>query len=715
LLLDLARALPAALVAVVLPGYSWAVFLRPTGDLAERLAYSTVLSMASVPVIALLLARVAGTGVTLWMAIVSVVLVFATGLLAVRLKGAASGPTGPIGPRPPVIRDARVLALIAVAFVLALVAMAQRRPSGPLLALIAVTLVVAGALAATRQRPGERQDGQQPAAPGHPDGERDQDRRPGAAESAGFLPAALRLPALAIVLCLTAFRAYYAVIRYDWPSIRGSDMFSHAVMAEQMLAHGSYRSYLIYPPGFSTLTAVVCRISGLTPLALFPVLAPTLLLVITLGAYALATRLWGWECGVAAAALSGVVLIGAYAGFAEGRYPDLVSAYFLITMAVCALLTVYESPSLRSGALLAVVGPSAVLYHSVATLYLAVVLAVVTVTALPYLLWRRRRTDARVLFLGLAGVAVLSGCYALVTYGLPRALGGKGSATSTAVSIVLGSQTAPGPEHILTELSPPIIWLGAFGVAIMLAGLRYLKSAPQVLAALTMLLWTAIMYAGSRTAVDGFPQRFERDVGAPLSVIGALGLTVILASLLSWRARARTQGPPGLLLAAAAAVAVVAVLVVQTVTNLRADSQPARDVVSRPVAAAGAWLARHNNGTGTIISTPYLNHGITNRAALALGGYAGLQSYQPFRIAHPRSLPPAGRKPLLDSEQVLLHPASCASGAILASQDVQYVMLYKVGDGADLPAFRADRARYRVVYDNSSVIIYRPAHTRCGG
>jgi hypothetical protein len=695
LLLDVARALPAALVAVVLPGYFWAVFLRPTGDIAERLAYSTVLSMASVPVIALLLARIAGTGVTLWIAIVSVLLVFGSGALAVALKGAAPGTADPILPRP-VIRDARVLALIAVALVLALLAMALRRPPIPLLALIAAALLVAGALAVVLARPDA-----EPADPAR-------------AEPGGFLPTRLRLPALVVVLGITAFRAYFAVIRYDWPSIRGSDMFSHAVMAEQMLAHGSYSTYLIYPPGFSTLTAVVCRLCGLTPLALFPVLAPTLLLVTTLGAYALATRLWGWECGVAAAALSGVVLIGAYAGFAEGRYPDLVSAYFLITMAVAALITLYQSPSLRSGVLLAVVGPSAVFYHSVATLYLAVILAVVTVTALPYLLWKRRR-DARVLFAGLASVAVLSACYALITYGLPKALGGKGGATSTAVSIVLGSQTPLSPVHILSELSPPIIWLGALGVAMLLAGIRYLKTPPQVLAALTMLLWTAIMYAGSRTAVDGFPQRFERDVGAPLSVIGALGLTVILASLLRLRARDRAQpGTTELLVAAVAAVAAVtAVVIAAAVANLQNDTGPVRDVVSRPVAAAGAWLARHNDGSGTIISTPYMNHGITNRAVLAMGGYAGLQSYQPFRIAHPRSLPPAGRKPLLDSEEVLLHPATCAAAAVLVSQDVRYVVLYKIGSGADLAAFQADHARYRRVFENTSVIIYRPARSRC--
>jgi uncharacterized membrane protein len=70
----LLRGLLAAIAAGVLPGYFWAVVLSPRADLAERLTWSSILSVASVPVIALLLATLAGTGVTLWVASGSVAL-----------------------------------------------------------------------------------------------------------------------------------------------------------------------------------------------------------------------------------------------------------------------------------------------------------------------------------------------------------------------------------------------------------------------------------------------------------------------------------------------------------------------------------------------------------------------------------------------------------------------------------------------------------------
>jgi len=780
LLADLARAFLGAIAAGVLPGYFWAGFLRPAGGLGERLAWSAALSMASVPVLAVAQARAFGTGVTLWVAIVSVVVVFGSGALALRLRGAPAGRPGqpasprgesggspaPVLPRPPAISDPRTLALLVVAFGLALAAALGLPSPWWLLIVVLAALVLAGPLAVT-------------------------------GTECGWQPAAvLREPVLAIVLALTAVRAYAGPIRHDWPYLRGSDQFSHAVMAEQMLAHGSYTTYLIYPPGFSALTAVICRLSGLTPLALFPVLAPALLVLTTLAAYALATRLWGWEYGLVAAALSGLVLRGPYASFAEGRYPDLTAAYFLLVMLVAALITLYGSPSVRSALLVAVVGASVVLYHSVATLYLVLLLAAVAIVGLPYLLLHRRRGTARgqrpahvpqeqragvpgdgrawvpgagrawvpgagraavpadgragvpeagragvpeagragvpgevpakrraevrqeqradgraqarrlarSLTLALAGLGALSVAYAAYTYLLGKSGAGT-SATSTAVSIAVGSQPVLSAANVLSALSSSVVWLGVFGLAALAAGIRYLRRPGQVLATVTLVLWCGLMYAGSRTAADGFPQRFERDLGGPLSVLGALGAGLILQSLVRWRVPRRTVA----VLAALAASAVVAISGLQAIRAVVAEGHAVHtDILDPQVAAAGAWLGRHDTG-GTIISTPGMNSGITNRAVLAMGGYTGLQSYSAFRIAHPRSLPTAGRAPLLESQQVLLHPGSCRSAGIFASQDVRYVVLYRFTRAADLAGFRTDPARYRRVFENPSVVIYVPS------
>ena len=724
MLLDLLRALCAAIAAVVLPGYFWAALLRPAGGLAERLGYSCALSLATVPVVALVLARLAGSGITLWIALASVVLVFGSGALVLLWRGAAPGTAEPILPAPGAIRDPRALVLLAVAFVAALVSVLHSRPApGWLNVLILLLLVLAAILGRPNRVPDEvpaQVTDQGPArvadqAPAQaPDGIPDQEVPPEPTRSRSAT--ALRGPALAIVLAATAVRAYEPVIRYDWPSIRGLDHFSHALMAQQMLGHGSYRSYLIYPPGFPAVSAVLSRLSGLPPLVLYPVIAPALLVLTALAMYVLATRLWGWGYGIAAAALSGLVLHGAYGSLADGRYPDLTSAYFLITMGVAALLTLYASPSRRSAALAAVLGASPILYHSVATLYEALILVLAAVTSLPYLLYLRRRAEARTVLAGLALLAVLAIGYGWYTYGVGWPVAGH-SASSAAVSQVLGSQSAPAPLHLFSALGPPIVWLGVFGLVLLVLTLRYERRPAPVLATVTVAAWCLVMYAGSRTAADGFPQRFERDLGAALSVVAALGLGVLLKTAwLAWQTSRQGKVVPVAVLSLALAVPVVLAIGVPSARQARTESGPAR-LLSAPVVAAGAWLREHNSG-GTIVATP-MNHGITERSVLALGDYTGLMYYAPgVSFTKARSLPPAGVRPLIDSQEVLEHPASCAADQAIAREDVRFVVVFrKTGQDpdADLAGFQADPSRYRPVFENQSVIIYAPQRGPCSG
>ena len=750
---DLIRALLAGAAGAVLPGYFWAAVLRPTSGLGERLAWSTGISMASVPTVAVILARATRGGVALWVALAAVLIVFGSGLFVYWRRGPAPGTAAPVLRMPEPARDPRVLGLVAVAIALGLLMMPARRPPVLVLAVIAIALIVGGALMAWH-RPAEPADAPaapspgatgflpapppapEPASPASAASAGPSDSGPGVAghhepapapappasataratnaAEPGPRPFGLPLPVvrdggLAVILVLTACRVYSGVVRFEWPYVSGGDQYSHAVMAEQMLAHGQYPGYLIYPPGFSALTAVICRFAGLTPLARFPVLAPMLLVVTALGACALATRLWGWQYGLGAAALPpGLVLTGAFNGFAGSLYPDLISAYFLLVMTVAALVTLYEAPTARSVILVAVVAASPVLYHSVATLYAAVLLALVAIIGLPYLIHGGHRRETRALLLGLAGAAFLAACYAIYIYNPGGILGGKSSAGS-AVSAVLGSQGPPGQSALLKELGPPIVWFGLLGLAALAVSLRYLRRPAQVLTVATVVGWCVFMYLGSRTSLDGFPQRFERDLGAPLSVVAVFGVGLIVRSLPLRGAVTRTA--PALAATIACIVAAV-VLLAQTVHAVQASDRSAGKVISHPVAAAGQWLARHNTG-GTIITTPYMNPGMTNRAMLALGGYTGLQSFTPFRTAHPRSLPTAGKGPLLDSQEVLLHPQNCQSANILARQDVRYVVLYKTGNDADLAGFAADPAHYQRVFENPAVIIYATHRTGC--
>ena len=73
----------------VVPGWFWAKLLRASADRAERFTYSAALSVALVPAVILIPARLFGTGVTLAVAIASPLVVFFLGLAAYARFGPA--------------------------------------------------------------------------------------------------------------------------------------------------------------------------------------------------------------------------------------------------------------------------------------------------------------------------------------------------------------------------------------------------------------------------------------------------------------------------------------------------------------------------------------------------------------------------------------------------------------------------------------------------
>ena len=701
MLYDLIRALPVAILVCFLPGWFWTRLLGASADRAEQVAYSVALAITLVPTAALVLSRLLGTGVTLAVAVAAPLLVFLAGLLAYLWFGPAKGPDAPLAPLPAPPRTPALVALTA-ALALAVVAFFDL-VSGVWSAILVVPLVLLAGIVhlLTYPRPDPSQSGEPDAA---------------SAVTPGIAPRAalwVRYGVLSVVLLLVLLRGYLGPLLHRWPYPRGVDRYEHAVMTGMTLSEGSTESFMLYPPGFHFLTAEISRLTGLEPLAVFPILAPALLLLPALACYALANRLWGWECGAAAALFSGLILGGSYLHFAEARYPNFIGTQFLVVLAVAALIGMYASPpSVRGGLLLAILGSSTVLYHQIAGYSLAVILALVGLLFVPYL-FLRDRARGMGLFLSIALLGLFSVFYAWDTYDLPRLVAGLlGEEEETgrggeAVAMAIGTKPTYDLGHLLATTSEPVAWLGMLGV-ILAAGelLRRRVGAPQALAYLTVLLWALLLFVGSRTSLSGFPDRFERDLGIPLAVFAALALVTVLRSL---GARGRVT-----LVAASAVVLLTGILVgAQAAQNLEQAAGPSPRLKDRPpppaVASAGGWLEEHNDG-GSIVATPYLNY-VPSRGMLALGGYTGMQSYDAARIRRGRDLPPFGAGPLWDALWVLEHPQGERTRRIMAENDVRYLVFHKRYPGADWRAFERRKDLYRMAFENGGVVIFERRET----
>ena len=687
MLQDLIRAVPIALLVGLVPGYFWARCLAATSDVAERLAYAVALSVTLVPATALVFSSVLGTGVTTLVSVISVVLVFSAGLAARLLFGAAKGPSGPLAPLPPA-PDVATLAPLCLALLLALgtffgfVGEWAMIPAAALVALSGVVYWLS-----LRRRDAE-------------------DGRPEEASPA------LVYGLLSVALGLALARGYLGPILNGWPFPRGVDRYEHAIMTSMMAEGGSTESFMLYPPGFHALSAMISNLSGLEPMALFPALAPALLALTSLSSYALAARLWGRPVGVAAAFLSGPVLGGAYLHFVEARYPNFVGEQVIIILAVAALIGAYANPTVRAGLLLALLGSSAVFYHQIAGYAMAVLLAVVTLFFLPYLLLRHRRTGL-FLLASLAVLFVLAAAFAWDTYDLPDLVAGVFSDSEEtgrggeAVAMAIGTKPANHPTYLLVTITAPVLWLGLFG-AMMLLPNRTNGNAPARLAHLTLIVWATLLFVGSQTSLSGFPDRFDRDLGAPLALLAAPALVLLLSA-----APRLAPSRPALAATLLAALLSAGLLIVQTTRNLEeaaGQSERPKDRPATPeVAAAGTWLGAHNEG-GSIVATPYLDY-VPSRGMLAMGGYTEMQSYDYDRILRARDLPPFGKGPLLDALWVLKHPDGGKTGRIMRENDVRYVIFHKRYPGISWLPYAQREDLYEISYQNPSVVIFEPRDT----
>src|SRR5919205_947646 len=289
----LARALPVALLVGVVPGWFWAGCLCATADRAERLAYSVGFSPALVPTVALVQARLFGSGVTPAITVVSVVLVLGMGLITYLKFGPAKGPVEPLARRPAPPGLPSLIPLV-VACALMLGTLSGTFSGERVVLLVALSMVAASIphlVAAARVE----------AEPITTRGE-----VAGLRESP--VVSAARPLLLSAVLLLVLLRSYPGPLLHDWPYPRGVDRYEHAVMVGMMLSRGSTDSFMLYPPGFHVLAAEVSGLSGLEPLRLFAILAPVLLVLPALACYALARRVWGWEVGVVAGLFSRFVV-----------------------------------------------------------------------------------------------------------------------------------------------------------------------------------------------------------------------------------------------------------------------------------------------------------------------------------------------------------------------------------------------------------------------
>lgn len=716
MLSDLIASLLVTILVLVMPGYFWARVFLPAIDWLESIAFALALSLAMVPAVAWLLSSLFGSALTLVIALASVLIVTASGAVAYWKLGRAPAapllskqelPTLEVAAMAPLFLGVTLIVLVS-AYVIASddadSIFTDRFWSIPIALLMVATVTVQ---VLSRRRQGvleelphtDKTHWQSEAE----DFESVQPRSPAGVAQRILRWLTARQTLLGGTLVLVLVRGYVGPVRYDWPFIRGADNYVHAIMTDMVLKEGSAEGFSLYPPGFHILGAVMSRLSGLGPLELYPLLAPALLLLPALGCYVLAQRLFGAWCGLVAAAFAGILLISPWRFIQDGTYVDVIAAQFLLVLIVLSLVMLLLSPSARNVILTALLGSAVVLYHTITTLYLILLLTLFALIALPYL-WRGERRKGLGMLVSLGLLGLLSVAYAWDPYDLPETIAGifgwsQATVTVDRASMVLGTQPPLSLADLPRYLSFSVVNLGLLGVLLLAANLR--RMLPTYLVANLLLLgWLLIFFVGSRTTFSAFPWRFTRDLGIPLSVMAAVAFVCILRSFNRHR------------LLSVLTVSMVSLLVVlqarQSLVNANAPSRLL--LMARDLQAAGEWLRAHNEG-GAIIT----NAGIS-QAMLAVSGYRGLSSVSRGELQDQRIVPPSEREKAEDVLWVYDHPGSRRAAEILDKYDVRYIALVKVfpshinrrrRDKVSWRRYAATKKLYEVAFENKGIIVFK--------
>lgn len=687
MLTELIRVLPVAVLICLVPGYFWARLLSAAEDFPSRLAYSAALSISLVAAVALAQMRIFGTGLSFSIAVASPLIVFTVGLFLYLMLGSPKESKGPLLdlPKPP---GTLPLALISAAFAVTLVQLIGFIPgilAWPLAGVLMLSAIATHLMVTPTEETDDEAEGEDYEEPDRP---------------------VVRYAMLSGIILLVLARGYLGPVFQDWPFFRGDDQYQHTIMTRMMIAEGSNSTFMLYPPGIHLFMGELTHLSGVEPLNIFATLIPALLVLPTLAIYAFGRYLWGWQYGITAAAFYGLLTGGSYWYLEHGRYPNIIAAQFLMVLALATLFRLYNSPSWRSGLLLAMLGSSVVLYHQVGSFYLALLLFATTVLFLPYALLReRRRGLSLVASFGLLGV--LSVLFAWNTYDLPSVIGrllGEGEERgrgSEAVAMAFGTKPPESITSIIGMTSQPLLWLGILGVFLLVAGRRGRPDTPGALARGVLIFWTVLMFVGSLTSASGFPDRFERDLGVPLSLLGAMAFVTILRSVVVHRRLLSVV------------VASLAVLLVATVVDVRAMKKVVQAAdsseqltMSPQLDRAGEWLKENNDG-GNIVVSPYTNL-LPTRGVLAMGGYTGVQSYDAPRIERARDIPPGGPEPLWEALWMLENPASQRTQRLIDQYDIRYVVKSKIYPVTNWRDFKEQQDLYRTVFENNAVVIFEP-------
>jgi len=298
----------------------------------------------------------------------------------------------------------------------------------------------------------------------------------------------------------------YGVLSYKYIVPPGDDVFGHIANIADILSTGNILSEQEwYPAGFHNIIAVASYIINENPLTVVKYFYPFLLPLSLTAIYTFIKEGYG-----AQAATFGLIIAmfsqNPKWSIGDGAYPNVLGTYFILILSFTLLAKSLESKNLRYSLIGGIFFSSLPLWHILSFVEGLVVLFVAVLISFLIDVIRKRLGNTVRAMLAFVGVFAILGSYPFVKIFLPDIM----------YSTLANPSVQPTQNILPLSLYPQN--LGEIAFYFGCASLLFFPLMLRRKKYFTLLLacWLTTTFLMTRTSLFIFPQRYLRDLGAPL-------------------------------------------------------------------------------------------------------------------------------------------------------------------------------------------------------
>jgi len=348
-----------------------------------------------------------------------------------------------------------------------------------------------------------------------------------------------RVDQLLVILMFAGilFINYLDVLKYDYYVPPGTDPVVHTAIVKNIL-EGETLKYVVYPPGFHYLIALLAKITHLDPIKIMVYFYPSLLFFSAIAVYLFARNFFDKTIALLALFLYGFISPAPrFTPLWDGGFPNLIGADFLMVLGFLYFLKAYKTEKVKDRLLAGLFIGLVAFFHHFSTYLMTILIFALSLVLLLFSFFKKENLSKKLLvLLNIFGIAFLLGFYPAYIYSgrffLQKiALMFTAYAASLegfikySIDLQKNSEAIPLSDYALV-LSPYLWYLGWLSIPFVIKTIIKEKKTEY----LFVFSWFLIICILSRpVSLSPLPGRIARELAIPLVLLSAIAIKELIS------------------------------------------------------------------------------------------------------------------------------------------------------------------------------------------